>query len=51
MQRCDISQLLEQTVDLIDEVGDHITAFLMELALDKARAQQFRLRRESLQTK
>jgi hypothetical protein len=41
----------EETLDLIDDVGDPTTARPMELALDKARALQFRLLRESLQTK
>jgi hypothetical protein len=50
-RRCDISQVREETLDMIDDVGDSTTVRPMELALDKARAQQFRLPRESLQTK
>jgi hypothetical protein len=50
-RRCDISQVREETLDMIDDVGDSTTVRPMELALDKARAQQFRLARESLQTK
>jgi hypothetical protein len=42
-KRGDLIHLLEQALAVADELGDGGTAYLIERALDQARAQQFRL--------
>jgi hypothetical protein len=42
-KRGQIIKLLDQAFALADELGDGDTAFLIERALDEARARQFRL--------
>jgi hypothetical protein len=42
-KRGDLIRLLEQALAAAEELGDGVTAYLIERALDEARAQQFRL--------